>query len=208
VCPLIDESETLESVKSVTTEFKELSEHIFPELHVGLVHGRLKPKEKSHVLEEFTKQTIDILVATPVVEVGIDIPNATIMVIEGADRFGLAQLHQLRGRVGRRAKESFCLLFSTSEDEKSIQRLKNMETIHSGPLLAEADLAIRGPGELFGTRQHGIPNLKFGSVFDAELMTQTRKLATEMTTLDPTLESFPLLSMKLAQDTIGDSSLE
>jgi ATP-dependent DNA helicase RecG len=130
------------------------------------------------------------------------------MVIECADRFGLAQLHQLRGRVGRRDKESYCLLFSTSEEEKVRTRLKTMETIHSGPLLAEADLALRGPGELFGTRQHGIPNLLFGSVFDTELMKQTKKLSMEISSLDPTLETFPLLSRTLEEGTIGDSSLE
>jgi ATP-dependent DNA helicase RecG len=208
VCPLIEQSETLASVKSVKDEFTHLSSDIFPELRLGLVHGRLKPNEKTRVLDAFRKSELDILVATPVVEVGIDIPNATIMLIEGADRFGLAQLHQLRGRVGRRSNQSYCLLFSASDEDKAIQRLKTMETIHSGPLLAEADLAIRGPGELFGTRQHGIPNLIFGSIFDTDLMKQTKTLAGEITTLDPELSTFPLLSMKLAEDTIGDSSLE
>jgi ATP-dependent DNA helicase RecG len=136
----------------------------------------MKPNEKNRVLTAFRENKIRILVATPVVEVGIDIPNATIMVIEASERFGLGQLHQLRGRVGRGSLSSYCLLFTESEDEKTHTRLTSLETIFSGPELAEIDLKLRGPGELLGTRQHGLPNLKIAEFTDMALIEQTNRL--------------------------------
>jgi len=177
ICPLIEESETLASIKAVTTEFESLSKIVFPDLKLGLLHGRLKTKEKEKVIEDFRHGNLDILVSTPVVEVGIDIPNATIMMIEGADRFGLAQLHQLRGRVGRSNLESFCLLFTENQNPEVIKRLKYLENIHVGMELAEIDLKLRGPGEIYGTKQHGYPDLRVASFTDLALIEKTRKAA-------------------------------
>ncbi|MFH0863737.1 MAG: ATP-dependent DNA helicase RecG, partial [Candidatus Gottesmanbacteria bacterium] len=162
ICPLIEESETLTTIKAATKEYDHLQKEVFPDIRLGLLHGRLKSKEKEMVLDKFRRGDLDILIATPVVEVGIDIPNATIMMVEGADRFGLAQLHQLRGRVGRANLPSYCLLFS----EAKSHNLKAMEKINIGAKLAELDLKIRGPGEIYGTKQHGIPDLKAASLSD------------------------------------------
>ncbi len=201
ICPLIEESETLATVKSAKAEFDRLKS-VFGKFRLGLLHGRMKAKEKSSVLEDFRKNKIQILVATPVVEVGIDIPNATIMLIEAADRFGLSGLHQLRGRVGRGELQSYCLLFTENSDERTLKRLKAMETTHSGPILAELDLSLRGPGELFGTRQHGIPELKIARFSDSELISETRKAVYSLVRRDPNLSSFPLLREKLEESTI------
>lgn len=177
VCPFIDESETMLTVKAATKEFERLKNEVFPDLKLGLLHGKIKAKEKEKILKDFRDKKIDILVSTPVVEVGIDIPNATIMLIEEADRFGLAQLHQMRGRVGRSDKQSYCLLFTSSENEATIGRLKAMETIYSGAELAELDLKLRGPGQIYGTVQHGIPNLKIASFSDFALIEKTKREA-------------------------------
>jgi ATP-dependent DNA helicase RecG len=181
VTPLIEdsESETLIDVKSATSEFEKLTK-IFPKLKVGLLHGRLKSKEKDEVLSDFRNRKIDILIATPVVEVGIDIPNATIMVIEAAERFGLAQLHQLRGRVGRGSKQSYCLLFSNFHSGTAYTRLKAMEKSYSGFELAELDLKLRGPGEIFGTAQSGFPELKVASWADFELIKSAKDVAADV----------------------------
>ena len=178
ICPLIEESshETMKDVKNVTTEFQMLKRQML-NVKLGLLHGRMSAKEKNKVLDDFKKGKIDILVATPVVEVGIDIPNATIIVIEAAERFGLAQLHQLRGRVGRSDKKSYCLLFSNIKYSK---RLNAMTKMHSGFELAELDLKLRGPGEIFGTAQSGFPELKVASWNDSLLVKQTKELALEI----------------------------
>ncbi len=181
VCPLIEDSETetLADVKSVTTEFTNLK-IIFKKFNLGLLHGRMKPAEKNGVINDFRNGKTDILVATPVVEVGIDIPNATIMVIEASERFGLAQLHQLRGRVGRGEKKAYCLLFSNFSSGNAYRRLKAMEKSNSGFELAELDLAMRGPGEIFGTAQSGFPELKIASWNNYELIKNTKDLAEEI----------------------------
>ncbi|MBI5619749.1 ATP-dependent DNA helicase RecG [Candidatus Gottesmanbacteria bacterium] len=202
ICPLIEESETLQTVKAATKEYDTLKKQIFPDLHLALLHGRMKAAEKTKALDTFRSGKVDILVTTPVVEVGIDIPNATIMLIEAADRFGLSQLHQLRGRVGRGVLDSYCLLFTESEDDATIKRLKALETIHNGPELAEVDLKLRGPGELFGTKQHGVPILKFASFRDTGLIREVQSAAGEIFKSDPTLSHFPLLREKLKRDTI------
>jgi len=181
VCPLIEDSdtETLADVKSVTSEFLNLKS-VFINQKLGLLHGRLKSKEKDEILDKFRSGTIDILVATPVVEVGIDIPNATIMVIEAAERFGLAGLHQLRGRVGRGSKRSYCLIFSNYHSGAAYTRLRAMEKSYSGFELAELDLKLRGPGEIFGTAQSGFPELKIASWNNFELIKATKEVAEDI----------------------------
>lgn len=177
ICPFIEESESLTTIKAATTEFERLQKHIFPKLKLGLLHGKMRAKEKDAVLDEFRKGTIDILVATPVVEVGIDIPNATIILIEAAERFGLSQLHQLRGRVGRGNKESYCLLFTESANSQTTIRLKSLEHIHNGAELAELDLKMRGAGELYGTLQHGRKWLKIASFGNTKLLETAKQEA-------------------------------
>lgn len=181
VCPLIEESEaeTFSEVKAAAVEYEKLKE-IFPKLKIGLMHGRLKAQEKTEILENFRDKKLDILVTTPVVEVGVDIPNATIMMIEGADRFGLAQLHQLRGRVGRGEKQSYCLLFTETKSSDARKRLKTLETVHEGRKLAEIDLELRGPGEIFGVKQSGLPELRIASWTDIDLIKKTKSLATKI----------------------------
>lgn len=173
ICPLVEESEseTLKSVKSVKKEYENLQK-VFPKLSIGLLHGKLKEKEKNEILLKFKNGETDILLSTPVVEVGIDIPNATIMLIEGADRFGLAQLHQLRGRVGRGNLESYCLLFTENDSEKAIKRLSALTKTSSGFELAELDLKLRGAGDVLGTKQSGFGNLKIADWSQTEIIKQ------------------------------------
>ena len=179
ICPLIEESETLASVRAVKKEY-EILKPKFPDLTLGLLHGRMKVKEKSEVLEMFRGRKTHILVATPVVEVGLDIPNATIMVIEAAERFGLAQLHQLRGRVGRGELPSYCFLFTEEENDAVASRLRILEHEASGPKLAEEDLTNRGAGDILGLRQHGIPNLKIARFTDRDIIEETQKAIPEL----------------------------
>ena len=199
ICPLIEESETLQTVKAAKGEFENLSKKIFPDLRLGLLHGKMKSQEKSEVMAQFKEGKLDILVSTPVVEVGIDIPQATIMLVEGAERFGLSQLHQLRGRVGRSNKESYCLLFTEILTGKPFQRLKALEKIDVGMKLAELDLTMRGPGEIYGTAQHGFFDLKVATFTDLDLIEKAKKAAVEIL---PQLSQYPLLQAKLKKDKI------
>jgi ATP-dependent DNA helicase RecG len=178
ICPLIEESdkETMMQVKAVTHEYQSLKK-VFTLLNLGLLHGRLKATEKEKVMNKFKNGKIDILVSTPVVEVGIDVPNATIMIIEAAERFGLAQLHQLRGRVGRGKEKSYCLLFTEVKSRKVMSRLNALKKSLSGFELAELDLKLRGPGEVFGTRQHGFLDLKIANWQDTEMIKQAKDTA-------------------------------
>lgn len=196
ITPLIEISETMLTVKAAKDEFETLQK-VFPKLKLGLLHGRLKPKEKDEALIAFKDKKYDILVSTSVVEVGVDVPNATIMVIEGAEKFGLAQLHQLRGRVGRGTKESFCFLFSTTEDSSVTSRLKNLEKISDGLKLAEIDLKIRGSGEIFGKRQSGRFDLKIATFNDLELIEKTRSAAQKLLSEDSSLAKYPQIKVKL-----------
>jgi ATP-dependent DNA helicase RecG len=194
VCPFIEPSESMETIKAVNQEYERLSKEVYTDLKLGLLHGKLKAKEKDLVLEQFKKREFDILVATPVVEVGIDIPNATIIMIESSERFGLAQLHQLRGRVGRGDKQSYCLLFTDSKQALTSERLKGMETIYSGAELAELDLRLRGPGNLYGTAQHGVPKLKVATFSDTELIQKAKHAADE---ISHQLPNYPELEEKI-----------
>jgi len=182
VCPLISSSDafTDEEVKAVEPEFARLKDQIFPDLRLGLIHGKLNSKQKDDIIHQFATKKLDILVATPVIEVGIDIPNATIIQIEGAERFGLASLHQLRGRVGRGSKQSYCLLFPSSNHATAINRLKHLETHQNGLELAEIDLKLRGPGDLFGLRQSGFIELKIASLNDLQLIQATHQAAIDL----------------------------
>jgi len=191
ICPLIDESEKLE-VKSVTQEYEKLSEKVFPQFKIAMLHGKLKTKEKEEIMKKFKNNQTNILVSTSVVEVGIDIPNATVMMIEGADRFGLAQLHQFRGRIGRGTEQSYCFLFTDSTAKKTHQRLKAILKAKDGFELAEKDLKIRGPGDFLGTRQWGLPDLTMASLSDLDLVRKTREAAKkilENNLFNSTLES-------------------
>ncbi len=184
----------MQTVKAAKEEYERLQTKVFTNLKLGLLHGKLKAKEKDDILKRFRDKKIDMLIATPVVEVGIDIPNAAIIVIEASEHFGLSQLHQLRGRVGRGDKQSYCLLFTESKSKKSLERLKAMEAMHVGKELAELDLRMRGPGEIYGTLQHGTRMLKIASFSDSELINKTKTIAQK---IFPNLDRYPLLKQKI-----------
>jgi len=184
-------------VKAVKEEYEKLSEKIFPDLKIDMIHGKIKAKEKEKIMSDFRNKKTDILVSTSVIEVGIDIPNATVMMIEGADRFGLAQLHQFRGRVGRGKHQSYCFLFSTSGETTS--RLRAMQKHDNGFELAEKDMEIRGPGQFYGVQQSGLPDLAMASLKDIDLIKSTRHEALELLKKDLELRSYPLLAAKLSQ---------
>jgi ATP-dependent DNA helicase RecG len=186
ICPLVEESEKVEA-KAAVEEYQRLQEHIFPDRRLGLLHGRMKGQEKEAAMARFARGDLDILVATAVVEVGIDVPNATVMLIEGADRFGLAQLHQFRGRVGRGEHASYCLLVSDSTSPEAQERLQALEASNDGFALAQKDLELRGPGEFLGTRQSGLPDLKLASVTDLRLVEAAREAARRFFETDPEL---------------------
>ena len=186
ICPLVDESEVIES-KAAIEEHQRLSQEIFPDLRLGLLHGRMSSKNKDLVMRQYRDGELDILVSTAVVEVGIDVANATVMLIEGADRFGLAQLHQFRGRVGRGEHKSYCMLLSDSPSETARERLAALEQIHDGFQLAEVDLELRGPGDFFGTRQSGLPNLRMAHLSDRALLEVARDEAARLIKQDPDL---------------------
>lgn len=188
ICPLIEESDKIQA-KAAVDEHRRLQEQVFPDLRLGLLHGRMTSEEKEAVMRDFYRGELDILVCTPVVEVGIDVPNATVMLIEGADRFGLAQLHQFRGRVGRGERQSYCLLLADSPSDLGEQRLQAIESTQDGFKLADEDLAMRGPGEFFGTRQSGLPDLKVARLSDVTVLEEARTVAKEIWEEDPDLES-------------------
>jgi len=196
ICPLIEESDVLE-VRSATEEYEKLKNEIYPDLEIGLLHGKMRPKDKESVMKKFSAGGINILVSTSVVEVGIDVPNATVMLIEGADRFGLAQLHQFRGRVGRGEHQSFCFLFTDSTASSAHRRLKALIKCSNGFELAEKDLEIRGPGELVGIRQSGLPDLAMASLSDTELIRSTREEAKNFLSKNPSLSKFQELAKRM-----------
>ncbi len=205
VFPLIEESESL-SAKAATAEYEKLRLGEFADLRLGLMHGKLKPQEKDEVMEQFRVGELDVLVSTTVIEVGVDVPNATVMVIENADRFGLSQLHQLRGRVGRGGEQSYCFLVSDLKSEGTRQRLEILTKTCDGFVVAEKDLELRGPGEFLGTRQSGLPDLFLADlVNDAEILEQARKAAIELIEQDPDLAQHKQLRAKveLALDSLA-----
>lgn len=188
VYPLVEESEKLEDLKAATEMAEHFQNDVFPHLKVGLIHGRMRAEEKQEIMERFKSNEINILVSTTVIEVGIDVPNASLMLIEHAERFGLAQLHQLRGRVGRSHHKSYCLLIANPTTDDAVRRMKAMTRTNDGFEIAEEDLAIRGPGEFFGTRQAGMPDLKVASLIrDAKLLEVAREEAFRIAADDPAL---------------------
>jgi len=196
ICPLIEESELL-AARSATAEFERLRNDVFPDLRLGLVHGRLKDKDE--VMRGFVSGEIQVLVATAVVEVGVDVPNATVMMIEGADRFGLAQLHQFRGRVGRGAGKSRCLLLADDPSEGTLARLQLMTQIRDGFKLAEEDMRLRGMGELMGPRQHGMSDAAMQALQQPELLSEVRQEAERILAADPGFERHPALQTAVAR---------
>jgi ATP-dependent DNA helicase RecG len=196
ICPLIEESESL-AAKSATAEFERLKRDVFADLELGLIHGRLK--EKDDVMQRFAAGEIHVLVATAVVEVGVDVPNASVMMIEGADRFGLAQLHQFRGRVGRGAAQSHCLLLTDDPSDSVRERLSLVARIHDGFELARHDMRIRGMGELMGARQHGITDVAMRALEQPELLSEVRQEAELVIASDPGFEHHPLLKAAIAR---------
>lgn len=186
ICPLIEESESL-AVKAATTEYERLKVHVFPNKRLGLLHGAMKPADKDHIMRQFRDHELDILVATSVIEVGIDIPNATVMVIEDADRFGLSQLHQFRGRVGRGTHQSYCYVLSADAGMNAQERLGVFQEIDDGFRLAEEDLRLRGPGDFIGVRQSGMPELRMADLSDTRLIELARTLAVQLWESDPYL---------------------
>lgn len=200
VCPRIEATEKekeLFEMKNVKEEHEKLSTKIFPKLKIEMLHGKMTPKEKEKIMKDFKLKKFNILVSTSVIEVGIDIPNAAVIMIEGADRFGLAQLHQFRGRVGRGEYQSYCLLFTDSKSKKTDQRLKSMLKYDSGFKLSEMDLKIRGPGDFFGVKQWGIPDFAMNALKDSKTIEKIKKTADEIIENNPSLSNFPILQKRL-----------
>ena len=197
ICPLIDLSDKL-GVKAVKDEFEKLDKKIFPQIPIGLMHGKLKSKDKERVMQDFLDKKTMIMVSTPVIEVGIDVPNATVMMIESAERFGLAQLHQFRGRVGRSDKQSYCFLFTESAAAETIKRLQTVVKSNDGFALAEADLEFRGPGEVYGIKQSGYRDeLKVAKLTDYIIIKKSKTAADEIIKIDAELNKFPLIKNRL-----------
>ena len=186
ICPLVEESDKIEA-KAAVEEHARLQQQVFPKYQLGLLHGRLKPAEKDAAMRAFAANETQILVSTSVVEVGIDVPNASVIMIEGAERFGLAQLHQFRGRVGRGEHQSYCLLQADTIASEVSERLKAVEASNDGFVLAEKDLELRGPGQFLGTRQSGLPDLHLGNIADARLIDLARREAEKLLANDPEL---------------------
>ena len=187
VCPAVEEN-LQEGCKAVTVYARELSEHVFPDLRVGLVHGRLRPREKEAVMAAFARGELDVLVSTTVIEVGVDVPNAALMIVENAERFGLSQLHQLRGRVGRGSGQSYCVLMTDGHSRESLERLRVLKKTTDGFRIAEEDLRLRGPGDFFGSRQHGLPQLHIADLAqDMQVLDQARQAAAGLLEADPDL---------------------
>ena len=201
VCPMVEENDELpDERKAVTAYAQKLQAEVFPDLRVAFVHGKMKSKEKDAVMAAFANHETDILVSTTVIEVGVDVPNAAVMVIENAERFGLSQLHQLRGRVGRGKHQSYCILISDSQNEETKQRLKVMTKTSDGFKIAEEDLRLRGPGDFFGERQHGLPGLRIADIgCDTQLLKEAQQAAEELLEKDPDLRDHPAAAARVAE---------
>jgi len=190
ICPMVEEGETNSDLQSVIEYSHYLKTEVFKSFAVAYLHGKMKPKEKRDIMQRFGNGEINILVSTTVIEVGINVPNATVMLIENAERFGLAQLHQLRGRVGRGIYKSYCILLSDSKNKITQERLKIMEESQDGFVIAETDLKLRGPGEFFGTRQHGLPEMKIANLYhDAKALKEVQQCVKNILSIDPAFKA-------------------
>lgn len=198
ILPFVEESEAILDVKAAITEHTRLQKDVFPELTLGLLHGRMKSIEKEQVMRDFKEGRIDILVSTSVVEVGVDVPNATIMLIENADRFGLSQLHQFRGRIGRGIHQSYCFLFSSDDAKAPSKRMRILEKTLDGFIIAEEDMKLRGPGQFLGTRQSGLPDVAMENMGNMRLITLAQKEAQNLLKEDPHLTNYPMLKEALS----------
>ena len=188
VCPLVEESEEMDGVKSVTEQL-EYYKRIFSDYKVEMLHGKMRPKEKDEIMMRFKNGEINILISTTVIEVGVDVPNSTLMIIENAERFGLAQLHQLRGRVGRGKFKSYCILKYDSKSAVVQKRMDIMQKTNDGFVISEKDLELRGPGDFFGTKQHGIPEFKVANLFvDVPILKKAQQVANTILKQDPELQ--------------------
>ena len=201
VCPMVEVNDELPDERKAVTEYAAmLQKEIFPDLRVAFVHGKMKPKEKESVMAAFAARETDILVSTTVIEVGVDVPNAAVMVIENAERFGLSQLHQLRGRVGRGKHQSYCILVSDNKNEETRERLKVMTKTADGFKIAEEDLRLRGPGDFFGVRQHGLPGLRIADIgCDTKLLREAQEAAETLLAQDPELAQYPATAQRVAE---------
>lgn len=201
VCPMVEENDQLPDERKAVTEYaKKLQSEVFPDLKVAFVHGKMKPKEKDAVMAAFAAHETDILVSTTVIEVGVDVPNAAVIVVENAERFGLSQLHQLRGRVGRGTHQSYCILISDTQNDETRQRLKVMTQTTDGFRIAEEDLRLRGPGDFFGARQHGLPGLKIADIgCDTQLLKEAQQAAEALLAQDPELRSCPAAAQRVGE---------
>ena len=198
ICPLVEETaDGGKEVKAATEEMKRLQKEVFPRFKLGLLHGKMKPDEKNNIMAEFKERKIDILVSTSVVEVGVDVPNATIIMIEGAERFGLAQLHQFRGRVGRGKQQAYCFLATSENAPVSTLRLRILEGTNDGFKIAEADLKLRGPGQFLGQAQSGVPDVAMESLTNVKSIQAARDQALRVIAFDPKLTKFPKLKNQL-----------
>jgi ATP-dependent DNA helicase RecG len=178
-----------QELKAVEEYAHRLQQEVFPDLKIGLVHGKLSAKAKAEAMTRFASGETDVLVATTVIEVGVDVPNATLMVVENAERFGLSQLHQLRGRVGRGSAKSYCVLVSSNRSQETRKRLKALCATNDGFRIAETDLELRGPGDFFGNRQHGLPQLRVADLAgDMRVLQEAQKAAEELLAADPHLQ--------------------
>ena len=195
VCPLVSQSEKMDLANAEALAHK-LAQEVFPQRRIALLHGKMKNEEKAQIMEKFRLGEIDLLVATTVIEVGVDVPNATVMVIENAERFGLAQLHQLRGRVGRGEKQGYCILISEPTTDEAKSRMQVMTKSNDGFFIAEEDLNIRGPGEVLGLKQHGLPELKIANLAEDIAILEAAKEAAEQILAEGS-EHYPKLTERL-----------
>ena len=211
VCPFVEDNEDMENVKSIEKLAKTYKDDIFKDYKVEILHGKMKPKEKDQVMQDFKDNKISILISTTVIEVGVDVPNANIMVIENAERFGLAQLHQLRGRVGRGEYKSYCILKYNGNSDLIRQRMQTMTETDDGFKIAEKDLELRGSGEFFGTKQHGLPEFKIANIFDAEdikILKLVQELAIKIEAEDSKLENEKNKKLKKMVTRIREERIE